>query len=153
MRGDGEAVGGDDDAPTALIHERFNAAVFGRFGTAHHPIFDKFESEHVSQFLPNAHARNQAELGIKGSNRWFYLAYVLLALVAFAALTLFLLPTKRTYTSRYCKGSEYSVRDWRAATVSRASRTEISGSRDPATSQRVYVSVRSRSLAVVLPPL
>ena len=61
-------------------------------GPSYHPIFDKFESEHVSQFLSQSHQREQDEYRFERSNRWFKLVYVLMGLGVFVFMTQLLLP-------------------------------------------------------------
>lgn len=51
----------------------------------HHPIFDKFESEHVTQFLDNSHKRDMI-------GKWFELIAALSAVALFVFLTIFLAP-------------------------------------------------------------
>ena len=84
-------VENDDPPQASLIRETFSALI-GRSGPAHHPIFDKFEPEHVTQFLQNVHARDQDNSRLTRSNRWFRLAYVLIFVVVLVGLTAFLLP-------------------------------------------------------------
>lgn len=44
----------------------------------HHPLFDKFEPEHVTQFLTNAHDVDRNRVRFLSSNRWFHLVYTLI---------------------------------------------------------------------------
>ena len=87
----GSVVENEETPPASLIRETFSALI-GRSGPAHHPIFDKFETEHVTQFLENVHARDQDNSRFKRSNRWFRLTYVLIAVAVLGAFTAFLLP-------------------------------------------------------------
>lgn len=64
----------------------------------HHPLFDKFEPEHVTQFLTNAHDVDRNRVRFLSSNRWFHLVYTLIGVSVFVFLTLLLLPEQaRTY--------------------------------------------------------
>ena len=63
-----------------------------RSGPLYHPIFDKLESEHVTQFLSSAREREENEFRYKTTGRWFRIAYVLIGIAAFSALTVFLVP-------------------------------------------------------------
>ena len=64
----------------------------------HHPLFDKFELEHVTQFLTNAHDVDRNRVRFLRSNRWFHLVYTLIGVSVFVFLTLLLLPEQaRTY--------------------------------------------------------
>lgn len=47
-----DVVENDDQPHSSFIRETFGALI-GRSGPAYHPIFDKFEPEHVTQFLQN----------------------------------------------------------------------------------------------------
>ena len=55
-------------------------------------IFDKFEPEHVSQFLNQSQELEQEERRLERSNRSFRLVYALMGLSVFVFMTLFLLP-------------------------------------------------------------
>lgn len=61
-------------------------------GPIYHPIFDKFESEHVSQFLAQTHETDRDERRLRRGDRWFRLGYVLIGVFIFLFLTWFLLP-------------------------------------------------------------
>ena len=63
-----------------------------RSGPTFHPIFEKFNFEHVTQFLNNVRDRDQEEARFRRTGRWFRLGYVIMAIILFAALTVFLLP-------------------------------------------------------------
>ena len=65
-----------------------------RSGPAYHPIFDKFDSEHVTQFLRDSFESDAARQRTHRSNRWFRLAYVALGVALFIFLTLSLLPDR-----------------------------------------------------------
>lgn len=63
-----------------------------RSGPVYHPIFDKFEPQHVTQFLKDSSESDAAKHKMRMGNRWFRLAYVMLATIVFIFLTVFLLP-------------------------------------------------------------
>lgn len=65
-----------------------------RSGPAYHPIFDKFDSQHVTQFLKDSFESDAARQRTHRSNRWFRLAYVGLGVALFIFLTLSLLPDR-----------------------------------------------------------
>ena len=69
-------------------------ASFARSGPGYHPIFGKFDSDHVTLFLTQAHEQDTGELRIRGTNRWFRLVYVLIGVAVFVFLTLLLLPER-----------------------------------------------------------
>ncbi len=70
----------------------------------HHPIFGKFEPEHVTQFLTNVREREQDESHYKKGGRWFRLAYVLIGIGVFVFLTLLLLPDQSDLYFQILKG-------------------------------------------------
>ena len=76
--------------PTKVVQEI--VAGFARSGPVHHPIFDKFGPEHVTQFLTQTHEQDIGEQRLRRSNRWFRLTYVLAGTIVFVLLTWFLLP-------------------------------------------------------------
>lgn len=74
-----------DDSPLPLDVITRRIASFTRVGVSHHPIFDKFEPQHVTQFLTNMHKNQSAD-------RWFRLIYTLVGVAVFVCLSWFLLP-------------------------------------------------------------
>lgn len=88
---DSEVVGKSQRQVGLQVRE-IVASFAGRSGPAYHPIFEKFESRHVSQFLSQTHEADREERQIRRGNRWFRLAYVGIAVVIFLSLTFLLLP-------------------------------------------------------------
>ena len=74
-------------SPQAVLRqfERFVAGSITQRTSHHHPIFDKFESEHVTQFLTNSYKRDIA-------GKWFGFISVLSAVSLFVFLIIFLAP-------------------------------------------------------------
>lgn len=68
------------------------ASFFQGSSSTYHPIFDKFQADHVTQFLNQTYETDTQERQLRRSDRWFRLVYVLLAISVFAFLTLYLLP-------------------------------------------------------------
>ena len=99
---------GDEQAgvqPPRLVRQLVaHFAAISRTGTEHHPIFDKFESEHVSQFLSQSHQQEQDERQFERSNRWFRVLYTLMGLGVFMFMTLFLLPEHESLYFELLKG-------------------------------------------------
>lgn len=89
---DPEVVGGKRQQRASLQIQEFVAGFAKRSGPAYHPIFEKFESQHVSQFLTQAREEDREERQFRGGNRWFRLGYVGISVGVFLFLTLFLLP-------------------------------------------------------------
>lgn len=95
--GSPNALEESDDQPSeealgSVVHQVIPSLAIAQTSSSFHPIFDKFESEHISQFLSESHAQEQDELQFERSSRWFRLAYALMGLGVFVFLTLFLLP-------------------------------------------------------------
>ena len=67
-------------------------AGYFRSGPGHHPVFDKFEPQHVTQFLKNTSESDKSKQQFRSSNRWFRLFYVMLGIGVFGSLTLLLMP-------------------------------------------------------------
>lgn len=59
-----------------------------------HPLFDKFEARHVTQFLNQSFESDAAKHKTLRGDRWFRLAYVILGVGVFAYLTVQLLPSR-----------------------------------------------------------
>ncbi len=91
------------DLSTTFISSALEAS-FARSGPAHHPIFDKFEPEHVTRFLTQAHEQDIGELQLRRSNRWFRLGYVLIGVAVFIFLTFLLLPGRADLYFEILKG-------------------------------------------------
>ncbi|MEO8398278.1 MAG: hypothetical protein ABI550_00540 [Ignavibacteriaceae bacterium] len=66
-----------------------------RSGSLTHPLFDKFNSDHVTKFLEGIQTETGNEYKLKNTNRFFYLAYALLAIGVFIFLIAYLLPKDR----------------------------------------------------------
>ena len=56
------------------------------------PIFDKFEPEHVAQFLDHSRERERDEARFKRGGRWFRVVYTAIGIGVFFFLTVLLLP-------------------------------------------------------------
>ena len=93
---DPEVVGSEQRADKADSHpavfQEFVASVARSSGPAYHPIFDKFESGHVSKFLDQTHEAGREERQIRREDRRFRFGYVLIGVGIFVFLTWFLLP-------------------------------------------------------------
>ena len=98
----------DRTSTTRETVDAFLASVSGvslaRSDPAHHPIFDKFESEHVTRFLGQIHELDIGELQLRGSSRWFRLVYCLVVVAVFVFLTFFLLPDRADLYFEILKG-------------------------------------------------
>ena len=94
-----------DPSPKSVVRQLFATfAAISRTGPSYHPIFDKFENEHVSQFLNQSHQQEQDERQFKRSNRWFRLIYALMGLCVFVFMTLLLLPEHSSLYVEILKG-------------------------------------------------
>lgn len=77
---------------TRTTHEIIMSTV--RSSPSFHPLFDKFEARHVTQFLNQSFESDAAKHRALRGDRWFRLAYVILGVGVFAVLTLLLLPSR-----------------------------------------------------------
>lgn len=84
--------GGSAPSPPRMVREMMALMQFGAGGRAFHPVFEKFEPEHVDKFLDQSHEEDMERLRIRRSGRWFPLIYVVLFLAALGWLVAFLLP-------------------------------------------------------------
>ena len=81
-------------SPPTLIQqfERTFAGGIVRSDSAHHPVFDKFEPQHVTQLLEIQSKTDSDERNFRRGNRWFTLVFVLLCMGIFVFLTVILVP-------------------------------------------------------------
>ncbi len=59
--------------------------VFGMvrsIGPAPHPLFSKFDTSNINTYLENIRRDDEHEYKLKSTNRWFYLIYAILLLIA-----------------------------------------------------------------------
>lgn len=61
-------------------------------GPRHHPLFDKFTSEHVGKFLDYAHQGEENAYRLSSSSRYFHLIYAGLFVLFLGFLIVYLLP-------------------------------------------------------------
>lgn len=87
------------DNPPTLVRQMMAMFGVGPAGRAFHPVFDKFEPEHVEKFLDNSHAEDMERLRIQSMGRWFILAYAVLAIAFFGWLIWSLLPNDKQLLS------------------------------------------------------
>ena len=81
-----------DDTASVIRSLETNFTAIRRSGSAYHPIFDKFEPEHVAQFLDHSRERDRDEAKFKRHGRWFRVAYTGIGIGVFGFLTVLLLP-------------------------------------------------------------
>lgn len=87
-----EVVKSDRHSGAANSLQDIVAGIYESSSPVYHPIFDKFQPEHVSQFLTQTYEAGTQERQLQRGDRWFRFAYVVLAIAVFAFLTLYLLP-------------------------------------------------------------
>lgn len=92
-----EDTGGEIVRTSRSMQEIVMSSV--RSGPDYHPVFDKFESQHVTQFLTQMGERDKrlaerdtARHKTTRGNRWFRFAYVMCGIGVFGFLTWMLLP-------------------------------------------------------------
>ena len=84
-------------------------AAFAHSGPAYHPIFDKFDRDHVTQFIQQMREQDNGERALRKGNRWFRLIYVLVGVAVFVFLTLLLLPEQADLYFELLKGLGFTV--------------------------------------------
>ena len=85
-----------------FVQETITSAV--RSGPAYHPIFDKFEAQHVTQFLKDLAEHDAAKHRMLMGNRWFRLAYVGIAIIVFIFMTIYMLPEQSDLYFQFLQG-------------------------------------------------
>lgn len=60
-------------------------------GRNNNPIIQKLTPEHISKFLDYTQEDDRRDHSLKASNRWFHLAYVVIAIIVFIFLVVYLL--------------------------------------------------------------
>jgi hypothetical protein len=84
-----------EDAPPQMrrvMMGLMQASVGGRLS---HPVFEKFNEEHIHKYLDYIQRDDDNEFKLKTSSRWFSLAYVIFGLSVFVFLVVFLLPNEK----------------------------------------------------------
>ena len=84
--------GGGEDTTSVIRRLEASFTAFRRSGPAFHPIFDRFQAEHVTQFLEHSRDRERDDYQLKRGGRWFRLAYALCGIGLFVFLTVILMP-------------------------------------------------------------
>jgi hypothetical protein len=56
-------------------------------------LLDKFNDEHINKYLDGLQRESQQEYELKKTNRWYYLWYIIAALVFLTVVIIFLAPT------------------------------------------------------------
>ena len=97
----------EEPATRHNIISREMSAFIAESGRRHHPIFDKFEPEHVSQFLKNSHERDTATRRQLSTNRNYTLTYFLIIVGIFIFLTIVLLPENKEFFVEILKAIGY----------------------------------------------
>lgn len=87
---------------TRTVKEIIMGSIHSRHSV--HPLFDKFESRHVTQFLEQSFESDVARRDASRSDRWFRLLYVGLGVGVFAFLTALLLPDRSDLYLRVLQG-------------------------------------------------
>ncbi len=85
-----EAMKKLEGAPKEIISS-ITAVLRGGFRPSH-PVYDKFEREHVTAWLEYNRAADKEEFELKKSARRYHLAYVIIGAVVFMFLVWFLMP-------------------------------------------------------------
>ena len=90
-------------SPPPRVREMMAMFGVGPGRRAYHPVFDKFEPEHVDKFLDHSHAEDLERLRIRRQGRWFGLLILVVALFALAWLVNTLLPENKDLLAEFLK--------------------------------------------------
>lgn len=82
-----------EGAPVQQVIQGF-AALISRSDPDYNPMFEKFEPQHITQFLGNLHEADTEERQLRRSDRWFRVLYALLGVAVFFVLLERLLPER-----------------------------------------------------------
>lgn len=93
----------DLPAPPTIIRQMMAMFGFGLGGRAFHPVFDKFEPEHVDKFLDHSHEEDLERLRIRRQDRWFFLIYAVIGLGFLGWLIWALLPNDKDLLAEILK--------------------------------------------------
>lgn len=85
-----------EDAPPSL-RRSIGMAMMGisSSGPMPHPLFNKFNDEHIHKFLDYAQKDDENNFKARCSNRWFHLLYTLIGVGVFIFLFIYLLPADK----------------------------------------------------------
>ena len=89
--GSNQSVSENQNEPAVLV-ERRTSSIVAQSGQSYHPIFEKFESEHVSQFLKNKSENDAAARRLTSTDRNYGLIYFFTFVGIFVLLMVILLP-------------------------------------------------------------
>ena len=84
-----------EDMPSEMkrvVSMAMTQASFPGAASRSHPLFDKFTDEHIHKYLDYIQRDDDFEHDLRGSNRWFYLAYTVIGVIFFGFLIVYLLP-------------------------------------------------------------
>jgi hypothetical protein len=90
-------------SPPTIIRQMMAMFGVGPGGRAYHPVFDKFEPEHVDKFLDQSHEEDMERLRARRHGRWFALVYAVLVLIALGWLVTVLLPENKDLLAEFLK--------------------------------------------------
>lgn len=85
------------------------------------PLLEKMTEAHVDKYLDYLQRDDDFEHKYKASNRWFYLVYVVIAVIVLGALVIFLLPKDRDLLNDIIQiivafaggvGSGFGIKSW-----------------------------------------
>ena len=66
-------------------------------GRGGNPLFEKFTEAHIDKYLDGVQRDDDHAYELSRANRWFYLAYFIVVLVALAAAIVYLLPLDKSF--------------------------------------------------------
>ena len=88
-----------DTAPPEMRRtvQAFSAMVQSQTRSPKNGLFEKFSDAHIDKYLDYVQRDDDNAYNLKKTNRWFYLAYFAIALIAFGAAIVYLLPKDRDF--------------------------------------------------------
>ncbi|PKO23272.1 MAG: hypothetical protein CVU38_05080 [Chloroflexi bacterium HGW-Chloroflexi-1] len=78
-------------------------ALFQSGGRGQNPLFSKFNDAHIDKYLDYIQRDDDHAYELSRTNRWFYLAYFVIALVVLGATVVYLLPNHKDFLDSIIK--------------------------------------------------
>lgn len=82
------------------VRRRFEMTMMQMFsgssGPMMHPLFEKFTDKHIDKFLDNSQKDDQNQFQFHSTNRWFRLAYAVIAVALFVFVLVFFAKDQQT---------------------------------------------------------
>ena len=111
----------DASEERSLVSSRVEQFIAGRLGPAPDPLIEKFDASHITKFLDLAGKNDERTFAASKADRRYRMAYILIGIVAFFALTVYLMPLDKELYKQIVQlliaagggfGAGYGVRHW-----------------------------------------